>query len=146
MISEYKTLSDKKVILPIIIAIVFIIYGHYYPDDIQKPMIDKKINIDFDLWSLTHFVLFFYFGLIYPKKLTLFFIIGVIWELIEDYLAKNESTKLVDCNVHKDSFWCNGFNDGYWYGKLDDVIVNCYGFLLGSYIASSKKLNLQAVD
>jgi len=141
-----KIFIDYKVYIPTIIALSFIVYGHYFPNTIQKPMIDKKLTVDFDLWSATHFLLFFYFGTLYPKKLLFFASIGIIWELTEDYLASDESKRLVDCKLNKGTIWCKGYQDGYWYAKWDDVFVNIFGFLCGSYIACNSKVNLHAID
>ena len=135
VLSDFNIFVNKKFIIPIIIAIVFIIFGHYYPQNIQKPMINNKVVIDIDIWSLTHFILFMYFGIIFPNKLFLFFMIGILWELFEDYLSKKSTTQMADCKGNPRQFWCKGYEDGYWYGKMDDIFVNTFGYLLGTYIS-----------
>ena len=141
-----KTLSNIKFCIIVIASIVFIIYGHSYPFYIKKPMLDKNITINFNLWSLTHFLLFFYFGRQFPKKLLLFTFYGILWEFLEDYLAKDSMTKLVDCKKKKNHIWCKGNKETYWNAKYDDILINIFGFLLGSYISCSSRINLKTLD
>ena len=89
-------------------------------------MNEKNINISFDLSTITHFLLFMYFGYIYPKKIIYFICASIIWELLEDFLAQDENTKLVDCKLQKGTFWCNGIQNGSWNGKAEDILVNIY--------------------
>ena len=99
-------------------------------------MIHNKFVIDIDTWSASHFLLFMYFGIIFPNRLFLFFLLGTLWELIEDYLAKRSNTQMADCRRYPKQFWCRGYEDGYWYGKMDDIFVNLFGYLLGTYISA----------
>jgi len=122
-----------------ILSLLFIEFGHDHRDKIQsllKNRIFKWKWIDCDFWSLTHFGLFAYFGYIRPHQFWKYFILGTIWEIIEDYLSSNEETKLVNCKDknNKNHFWCNGYEDNYWYGKYDDILFNTLGFLVGMYI------------
>lgn len=127
-----------------LMALLFIEFGHDHRDDIQslfKNRIFKWWIIDCDFWSLTHFGLFAYFGYLRPSQFWKYFVFGVLWEMIEDYLSSNKETKLVNCTStnNKNHIWCNGMKDGYWYGKYDDIIFNSVGFLTGAYISTRIK-------
>ena len=62
----------------------------------------------------------------------------MLWEIFEDFLASNKNTQLYNCK-YKKGFWCNGIQDGYWYYKLDDIIFNTYGYLVGQAIRNYNK-------
>jgi len=32
---------------------------------------------------------------------------------------------------------CNGFQDSYWYGKLDDIFINLLGYVTGQAIRTT---------
>lgn len=120
----------------IILSILAIMYGHKNRS-IQLGL-QKKIYtfpaIIMDYWSISHFMTFAIVGFFYPNKIIEFLILGIMWECLEDYLAANSNTQLVNCIKYKKSFWCNGIQDDYWYGKWDDIIFNFLGYLLGNYI------------
>jgi hypothetical protein len=121
------------------VSLAFICIGHIYQQQIQavlKTRIFQWKFIDCDFWSLTHFGLFFYLGYRRPNQFWLYFIIGVGWELIEDYLSSNKDTKLINCLLPRNQkhLWCNGIQDDYWYGKYDDILFNTAGFLLGALL------------
>lgn len=117
-----------------VISIIFICIGHKYRDNIQKKLQTKLFVLPsstVDYWSLAHFVWYFAFGFIYPNYPLNFTMLGIIWEVVEDYLASDSNKQLVNCTSDKINFWCNGIQDGYWYGKWDDVIFNTFGYLVG---------------
>ena len=122
-------------------ALIFIIVGHYYRDKIQLRL-KKELFVysedSLDLWSVSHFVLFFLFGVFEPNKHLTFFNIGICFEILEDMLSSDKTTQLCDCmhqeknNVLQNTLFCNGYNDGYWYAKFSDVFVNLVGYTCGS--------------
>jgi hypothetical protein len=125
-----------------ILSLIFIIIGHKYRDSIQLQLQQPLIVIPetiLDWWSVSHFLLFMVFGLLEPGHHGKFFILGVLFEIIEDMLSADHSTQLADCtkpeNKHHfiiGNIFCNGLNDDYWYGKWDDIFVNALGYTLGS--------------
>lgn len=124
-----------------IIAILFIIVGHIYREQIQ--LVLKKEFVRFpssslDWWSVSHFVLFGIFGFLMPNYPLSFFTIGSIFELLEDYLSSDDSTQLCDCKtVVKNKVWCNGIQDDYWYMNPTDPWVNLTGYIVGSAVRST---------
>ena len=123
-----------------IIAIIFIMIGHIFRDQIQlllKNDLAVFPAIHLDWWSVVHFFLFSVFGFIIPNKPISFLILGAGFEAFEDYMASDAQTQLVNCTDPEKKLWCRGKQDHYWYAKYDDVIVNTFGYLLGSGIRTT---------
>lgn len=127
------------------VALSFIMLGHLYRDEIQNSLKTPIIIVPsfiLDWWSVSHFLLFALFGWIEPEKHMTFAIFGAIFELIEDYLATDSNTQLVDCSKKSQYHWiykimCNGVQDDYWYGKFDDIFVNIIGYTVGSALRTT---------
>lgn len=119
-----------------VIAIIFIIIGHWYHEDVQVALKQPLVTVagkTFDWWSLSHLLLYFIIGYITVDKHVMFIGIGVLWELLEDYLSSSRTTQLVDCNTASpEHVWCQGWQDDYWYLEQSDVIMNALGYFLGS--------------
>jgi hypothetical protein len=77
------------------------------------------------------------FGIIEPNHHFTFAVGGATFEFIEDFMAGNKNTKLVNCSKNPKSFMCNGIQDGYWYGKFDDILINILGYTLGSALRTN---------
>ena len=141
------------ILMLIIFALIFIMIGHKYRESIQLRL---KYNLvvlpktTLDWWSISHFVLFFLFGIFEPGHHAKFFTIGAGFEIIEDMLASDKTTQLVDCTnpINKDRYksyfisrlYCNGLQDDYWYGKWDDIFVNLAGYVAGSALQTQYKI------
>lgn len=127
-----------------IISLLFILVGHIYPKDIQavlKQPITSVSATTFDLWSVSHLVLFAVLGYIFPYYLGELLVIGILWEIVEDALAPAQNTQLADCKNGDFSnplkhFWCNvtSRNGDYWYAKWDDVSFDALGLIIGHWI------------
>jgi len=131
----------------IFIALVFILIGHVYPKEIQaflkRPLL-KLPETYIDWWSVSHFGLFCILAYLFPDYLFELFIIGVMWEVVEDLLSPPTSKGLVDCekeykNPLKETFKiisCDytAREKDYWYGKWDDIFANLLGLVLGHYL------------
>lgn len=63
--------------------------------------------------------------------------IGLGFELVEDFLSSNDNTKLTDCITKPKQFWCKGVQDGYWYMNPTDPWVNLTGYIVGSAIRTT---------
>ena len=70
----------------------------------------------FDIWHISHFILWFIVGLIAPSYHVQVLVISILWELIEHYCFK----KLEKC----DSIFC---------GRIEDIFTNILAYSLGSY-------------
>ena len=130
--------TDSKFLLLCVLALVFIGVGHIFQGHIQEPLKKTLISIGYirlDWWSVTHYLFFSILGYWYPNRFVFFLLFGIVWELTEDLLAKDSDTQLVDCEQKGRGgfvdFWCNGYQDDYWYGKIDDVLMNMLGYVTG---------------
>jgi len=139
-LNSLENYPNSIIIAVTILSIIFIMIGHVYREAIQAQLKNTIITVpkfDIDGWSITHFVLFMLFGFVQPGYPLTFMAVGVGWELFEDYLSADENTKLVSCSTDKGmlrNFMCNGIQDGYWYGKWDDILCNTLGYVIGSSI------------
>lgn len=127
-----------------ILVIMFIVLGHYYPEQIQgalkRPLFTLPATT-VDWWSMSHFLFFGLLAFMYPSLICELFVISIIWEVIEDALAPPNSKQLIDCtkkyeNPWQETFktvWCQHIarEKDYWYGKWDDVFFNSMGILVG---------------
>lgn len=136
---DYIKNNPVKVIIALtVLALTFIIFGHHYREEVQLAMKTEFITLPkttVDWWSVSHAVLFFLFGLIMPGYPLTFIVMGAGFEAVEDYLSSDATTQLADCpaikKAKKESFWCNGLNDDYWYAKWDDIIWDGLGYVCG---------------
>lgn len=121
-------------------SLVFIVIGHIFQEKIQKPLTQPLLkfpNTSLDWWSISHFILFAIFGFCVPNKPLSAFMIGLGFELVEDFLSSNDNTKLTDCITKPKHFWCKGVQDGYWYMNPTDPWVNLTGYIIGSAIRTT---------
>lgn len=128
--------------LPCVLAYAFIVLGHYWQDTIQEPMKATWLTVpsfNIDAWSGTHFAFFAFMGYHFPGHFWHFFAIGVVWEMFEDWLCADTGTQLADCTRKHShwwpSLWCKGIQDGYWYARFSDPLLNSLGYLTGMYLA-----------
>lgn len=129
----------KIIIILCIVSVIFIIIGHVYHEEVQsvlKTKIGTVPECTINFWSVLHFLLFAVFGFIMPHHALKFFILGGVFELIEDYLAPNSDKQYADCTISTNpdgtkKFWCNGIEDDYWYSNPSDWWVNLVGYAVG---------------
>jgi hypothetical protein len=123
-----------------IISMVFICFGHIYRDQVQlvlkKPLATFP-KCDIDWWSVSHVLLYAICGILVPDRPLTFFTLGLGFELLEDYLSRNEDTQLVDCKNNPNSLWCNGIETDYWYMNPSDPWMNLTGYIIGSAIRTT---------
>jgi len=126
-----------------IVALLFIMFGHIYRDEIQQVLKQEFVKLPattFDWWSISHAVLFGIFGFLMPNYHLSFFTAGVGFEIIEDMLSSDRTTQLADCMCpdKESKIMCKfSINDDYWYAKWDDVFVNLLGYTTGSAIRTT---------
>ena len=129
--------SDLYIILLQSVPILLIcMYGKFrcHNKDFKDPL-ETSLFWGFDGWSITHVVWFMFLGIKFPNKLILVTILGIIWELFENYYGKERPGWLGgygDC----DGLVSKNKEDGnWWYGKWSDIACNVSGFLIGKYIS-----------
>jgi hypothetical protein len=134
-------LANKLVLGALVVSFLFILVGHICKDAIQS-VLKKEIvtleNVTFDCWSVLHFLLFAFIGFVKPNYPLSFFTLGCLFEIFEDCLSSDENTKLVLCpSKGIKNIMCNGIQDGYWYGKADDIFSNLIGYIVGQSFRTS---------
>lgn len=147
IIDNFATIfTSKNFYLPLIVILVAVMIGHYGNDFIKgfnKVTLFKIGDSEFDLWSLSHVLLYVYFGYFFPEFFLEFLIIGSLWELYESTFCSKAFLKFFNCNntdpVEKKNLLCkligNINNCGYWYGKLEDIPCNMLGFVIGALLS-----------
>ena len=121
-----------------LVALLFIIVGHSYRDEIQTKLKKDFIKLPattVDWWSVSHIILYAIFGFLIPDRHSTFLLIGVIFEIVEDMLSSDKTTQLINCldANNKNNIMCKfSINNDYWYGKWDDIFMNLLGYTFGS--------------
>ena len=128
----------------IVVSLLFVMTGNIYKNSFQNILKKPLLHINafhLDWWSVSHFLLYLFFGFVMPGYPLSFFTMGVIFEIFEDAMANDESTKLVNCNtkapnlIHK--IMCNGSKDSYWYSNVSDIAINLFGYVVGQAIRTT---------
>ena len=147
-----RTKTLEKAHIPVmaiitVLSLAFIILGHYYPGNIQavlkRPIVTVPSTV-LDWWSVSHLFFFAVLAYLFPDHLFELFLVGILWEIIEDGLSPRDSKGLVTCDKKYDNSWMETFKvmwcdniareKDYWYGKWDDVFSNLLGLLLGHFL------------
>jgi hypothetical protein len=151
----YNIIKSPHFYVPLIVIIflLIIIYilGKTFHNRIR--VIFFKIgNSEFDLWSLSHVLLYMYFGYYFPNFFIEFLIIGSLWELFESTsFCSKPFLKFINCQMPgvtdnivagSDNIICKTIkkvqNCDYWYGKLEDIPLNMIGFVIGACLSKYK--------
>jgi glycopeptide antibiotics resistance protein len=138
----YRIIKKSNFYVPAILCILFIIIWDFVEPAIQQKMHVTLFNladIKFDWWSFTHILLYIYFGYQFPDNFA-FFIIGTIWEIIESILSLKSGRRIIEKRIGKQRSKIIGYHKlDYWYGRIDDIIMNSCGFVIGMWLASKLK-------
>ncbi len=133
--------SIQIVLIGISVIVMICLYGSYrckHPE--YKDVLMGKFEVwDLDGWSLSHFLLFFFFGYFYPDKFYLSMFGGLTWEAFEHFYGENRPGFLGgfgDC-VTTDP---NVISGAWWYGRGSDILVNLLGFVAGAYLQKQFKI------
>jgi hypothetical protein len=141
-IKDLDTTPNRLVLGAIVISIIFIMIMHICKEQIQNILQTQLYTIKevvIDLWSVTHFFIYAFFGFVKPGYPMSFFAMGSVFEIFEDGLASDETTQMVNCKKKSllSNIMCNGVQDSYWYGKIDDIFVNLLGYVTGQAIRTT---------
>lgn len=140
-------ITNKNFYIPIIICLVLVAFGYFSKITMQNNMKVELFNffgMKIDWWSISHLVLYIYFGYHFPQYFVEFLVIGTLWEIFESSFCKESFAKLIGCQGSNNSF-CQKINKirgcDYWYGKVDDIVVNIIGFVIGAMLAKKFRKN-----
>jgi hypothetical protein len=125
-----------------VVSVLFIVaYGSFIrrmkmKDHLARRIYHHPICQDIDGWSVSHLLLFGLLGVLYPGHHLQFLLIGIGWEVIETALGQNRfevSGRRVQLVGDQDAEGnMTGKDDAYWYGKESDIVVDIFGYSLGS--------------
>jgi hypothetical protein len=133
------------VVLYIIVVLMIVVYGVIIrrakiADPLARPIYSHPILQDIDGWSISHLVFFGILGLLYPNHHLQFLTVGALWEVIETGLGQNKlevSGKRLQLIGDQDVNGApTGKDDAYWYGKESDIVVDIFGYSVGSWAAN----------
>ena len=82
-----------------------------------------------DLMSVTHFLIYFFVGIVFKNNYLLIFYISIIWEIFEFTLIYNKYTYQL-----LKRYWF--VPEKYWneniYNSLSDIVINLFGYFIGN--------------
>jgi len=135
-------IKSPKFYIIIILSILLIVLGSFTTPDFKRKMEIPLLEfngIKITIWSVTHILLYVYFGYYFPNYFIEFLIIGCIWEIFEYIWCKLPIHKIMGCTEGSNNKFCNGINQikncQYWYGTVDDILMNSIGFIIGACIS-----------
>ena len=108
-------------------------------DVLNKKVVDIKwLDNCCSWWPISHFVLFFFLGVLFPKCDAPVLIAGILWEGVETVLSwvsnnKNYQAMRTGDDVEYSKTW--------WAGSMKDIIFNFAGFYTGKVLASQLSLS-----
>ena len=125
----------KPMIIMIIVGIVIVIGFFYYNSKYQEEILTKdplnkvlfKIGpMSVSWWPVSHVILYFILGMLFPKCWLPIMILGILWEVTE-YIAG-----LIFVNRRK-IVTSKGvqYNDKWWSSNIFDPVFNALGFIIG---------------
>lgn len=116
--TKLNQISTPWLVTFIAIAMAISATSFYYTNQNNKSGI---LDIELKMitgWRLSHFVMYAIIGFLFPEKILLWFIVGLIWEVIELTLR----------NITNNDWW--GTTTDY----ITDIIINLIGFIVGAYL------------
>ena len=104
-----------------------------------KKIITKVPFNNPNFWKLTHLILFFILGLLFPRSDLIVIGFGIIWELIEHTLGLT-APKIKSGGKIEYFQW--------WHGDPSDIIVDVLGYYIGkaAYLQLSGAQDIQLFD
>lgn len=135
------------VFISIIIGLYNIILRKIYRDDfIYHDILNKKIfNLDIlenccSGWTLSHFIVYFILGLLFPDCFVIIIIISILWEFIEVLIGSYVNGDNWRRQITRDKNEIE-YSTNWWSGSYKDIIFNILGFITGYVIIKTYKLN-----
>lgn len=137
--------SECKGLIYIFIIVVILIFIHWiyirqkYGDKaIWYDTLNVKV-VDFPIlenccswWPLSHFFLFFFLGMLYPKCDIPILTAGIIWELFEVVMG---AATAKERQPIRDEIKNNvEYSDNWWAGSMKDIVMNFAGFYTGKMV------------
>ena len=130
-----------------IVVISIIAYGFYLKSQAQKYknrddadiLLYKFADCDgCDLWAITHILLYIVLGYMYPDKLFILMLIGIVWEIIEVRIGKIK-LQILGFDVPDDNAIIKNGQIHWFFGRVTDIAFNLSGAIIGAEIAKYYK-------
>lgn len=128
----------------IIIFVYFIILRSLFPynygtkDKMNVILFDSSFTGQISLWPISHFVLFFILGVLFPHCDILVLSGGVLWEIWEEVYGRYFDKK-TSGPVPSEGGTQVQYSNGWWRGSVKDIVFDVLGYYCGKLL----RLNLQ---
>lgn len=138
------------IIFLLIIVLIILLWAIYLStrhgeDMAQNDPLNKKI-IDIPIfenccswWPISHFIIFFVVGILFPNSDLIAIPAGILWEIIEMVIADffgRQRQGMVDNDKIE-------YSENWWSGSFKDIVFDIVGFYLGKSMAYT--LNCQTL-
>ncbi len=124
------------VIITIIIVYFFIIkqaFGYKFPqhDYLNNIILENSVFGSISWWPISHFILFFILGILFPDCDVIVITAGILWEVVEEILGRTigNDTATSMKNGIQYSRW--------WSGSIKDIVFNIAGFYTGKLLVKA---------
>lgn len=129
--------------LVLLICVYWLILKIAYGDNVvdNDPMNKLVFDIPFfenccSWWPISHFIVFFIIGVLYPGCALVALTGGVIWELIEVFFSALQSKPRQGA---RSSAGKVQYSENWWAGSIKDIFMNVIGFYLGKLVVTVYK-------
>lgn len=117
LVSKCRQLFNVKICFwHVIVAVVgfIIVYGKLVHAVFKRDLLRTRLFPceGCDLWALSHTILYFMLGYLFPEHLFILMLMGIVWEVVETGL---------------------GTMSDWWFGRTTDIAFNLVG-LIGGYV------------
>ena len=146
----YKTIRIFIVVVLLIVIYFPILKARFgnvysYRDKMNKVLFRLPGIGDVSGWPLSHFILFFILGILFPDCDFIVITAGVIWEIWEEvygrYILKDPSN--TPSHTSEAGFRPDIQYERWWSGSVKDIVFNILGFYLGKFIVKSANLDIK---
>lgn len=98
----------------------------------KDPLLTQLGLFDLDGWSLTHVIYYALLGYLFPKHMGSLFFVGVLWEIVEEFVLNRLSSARTSCAsiLPRDDP-----EQRWWFGRVSDIPMNTIGLIIGSSFA-----------
>ncbi len=137
--AKIGNIEISVIVIILAVIIVIFIYGYIVRNYLHKDVLEQNFAscTGCDYWAGSHFLLFMLLGYMFPDKLLLMMILGIIWEFIETYLGTQKlklfgrRVVLIGNTNENGETKSNDEDDSWWYGRVTDIAFNLMGLITG---------------
>ncbi len=131
------------ILVVLLITVYFWLLSAKYGKDgvIANDPLNQEVDPRFpgvSWWPISHFLLFFLMGILFPKCDAPILFAGVLWEVIETVIKKvtqSHQGLYSDPERYNSHTEKRQYADSWWAGSLQDIAFNVAGFYAGKFTA-----------